>query len=95
MKAGERYSSDYAGELGNWRGLVVGVWECAPGTYPDTEVDELFVVLSGAATVDFIEPTLPAIEIGPGSVVRLEEGMRTVWTVREALRKVYLNEEQE
>ena len=91
MKAGERYSSDVAGELGTWRGLEVGVWECAPGTYPDTEVDELFVVLAGSAIVEFIDPALPAIEIEPGSVVRLEEGMRTVWTVREALRKVYVS----
>ena len=91
MKAGERYSSEVAGELGTWRGLEVGVWECGPGTYPDTEVDELFVVLSGTATVEFVSPALPAIEIGPGDVVRLEEGMRTVWTVRETLRKVYLS----
>ena len=95
MKAGERYSSDIAGEVGRWRGLEVGVWECEPGTYPDTEVDEVFVVLTGAATVEFVDPALPAIEIGPGDIVRLEEGMRTVWTVRETLRKVYLSEEQE
>ena len=33
---------------------------------------------------------LPPIDIGPGSVVRLAEGMRTVWVVRETLRKVYI-----
>ncbi len=32
----------------------------------------------------------PPIEIGPGSVVRLVDGMHTTWTVHETLRKVYL-----
>ena len=90
MRAGERYGSGADGVLGQWRGAEVGIWECEPGTYPDVEADELFVVLSGDATIKFHEPALPAIEIGPGDVVRLEEGMRTVWTVRKTLRKVYV-----
>ena len=91
MIGGQKYTSGAEAVLGEWRGAEVGVWDCAPGTYPDTEADEIFVVLAGAATVEFLEPELPAIEIGPGDVVRLEEGMRTVWTVREHLRKVYLS----
>lgn len=67
-----------------------GVWEMSPGAMRDVEVDEVFVVLAGAATVAFIEPALPSIELRPGVVVRLEAGMRTEWTVRETLRKVYL-----
>jgi uncharacterized cupin superfamily protein len=67
-----------------------GVWEMTPGAMSDVEVDELFVVLAGEATVGFIDPALPSIELRPGSVVRLEAGMRTVWTVRETLRKVYI-----
>jgi uncharacterized cupin superfamily protein len=91
MVPGKRYGSDAEGALGEWRGAEVGVWACEPGVYPDTEADEVFVVLEGDATVEFNDPALPAIEIGPGSVVRLEEGMQTVWTVRETLRKVYLS----
>ena len=91
LVGGKNYTSDGAGALGRWRDAEVGVWTCDPGVYPDTEADEVFVVLEGAATVEFVAPALPATEIGPGSVVRLEEGMRTVWTVREALRKVYLS----
>ncbi|MDR5701224.1 cupin domain-containing protein [Agromyces aerolatus] len=72
-------------------GRTVGVWEMTPGAMRDVEADEVFVVLSGEATVEFDEPALPPIEIGPGSVVRLEAGMRTVWTVRETLRKVYVS----
>jgi uncharacterized cupin superfamily protein len=69
---------------------TIGVWEHTPGTSTDVEVDEVFVVLSGSATVSFEEPELPAIELRPGSIVQLTAGMRTVWTVRETLRKVYV-----
>lgn len=78
------------GVMGTWRGLEVGVWACEPGTFPDTEAEEVFVVLAGAATVEFVDPAEPPIEIGPGSVVRLAEGTRTVWHIRETIRKVYL-----
>ena len=69
---------------------TTGVWEMTPGAMSDVEVDEVFVVLSGEATVDFVEPERASIELRAGSVVRLEAGMRTVWTVRETLRKVYV-----
>jgi uncharacterized cupin superfamily protein len=47
-------------------------------------------VLAGSATVSFVEPDLPPVELAPGSVVRLTAGMRTTWIVRETLRKVYV-----
>ena len=56
----------------------------------DIEIDEVFVVLTGEATVEFIEPALPGIELRPGSLVSLTSGMRTIWTVRETLRKIYV-----
>jgi uncharacterized cupin superfamily protein len=60
----------------------------------DFEVEEVFVVLSGRARVEFVgvpDGALPApIDIGPGSIVRLTAGMSTTWTVHETLRKVYL-----
>ncbi|MHC2998611.1 cupin domain-containing protein [Microbacterium sp. HJ5] len=70
--------------------MGIGVWEMTPGAMSDTEIDEVFVVVAGRATVKFTDPSLPAIDLQPGSIVRLEAGMRTVWTVRETLRKVYL-----
>ncbi len=70
--------------------VEVGIWEMTPGTASDTENDEVFVVLSGHARIEFVEPALPAIEVGPGSVVRLAEGQRTAWTVTETLRKIYI-----
>lgn len=69
---------------------AIGVWEHTPGTSTDVESDEVFVVLSGAATVSFDDPALEPIELRPGSVARLTAGMHTVWTVRETLRKVYI-----
>ncbi|MDE0545257.1 cupin domain-containing protein [Microbacterium sp. C7(2022)] len=68
----------------------IGVWEMTPGAMRDSEVDEVFVVLAGDATVEFTSPALPSIELRPGVVVRLDAGMQTVWTVRETLRKVFI-----
>lgn len=68
----------------------IGVWEMSPGAMRDVEADEVFVVLAGSATVSFDDPALDTIELRPGSIVRLTAGMRTVWTVRETLRKVYI-----
>jgi uncharacterized cupin superfamily protein len=71
-------------------GVEVGVWEMTPGTATDTEAEEVFVVLSGRATIRFLSPALPSLEVGPGSIVHLAEGMQTEWTVTETLRKVYV-----
>lgn len=71
-------------------GGEVGVWEMTPGAASDVESDEVFVVLAGHARIEFVDPALPAIEVGPGAVVRLAEGQRTVWTVTETLRKIYV-----
>ena len=64
-----------------------GVWEITPGVVADVEADELFVVLSGRATIAFADG--PTLEVGPGSVAVLPEGAVTRWTVHETLRKVY------
>ncbi len=69
---------------------AIGVWEHTPGTTTDVEADEVFVVLAGAGTLEFTEPALPAVELRPGTIVRLSAGMKTVWTVRETLRKIYV-----
>ncbi|SIO10784.1 cupin domain-containing protein [Agromyces cerinus] len=69
----------------------IGVWEMTPGAMRDVEVDEVFVVLSGAATVEFEHPIADPIMLAPGAVVRLEAGMKTIWTVRETLRKVFIS----
>ncbi|MGW0161165.1 cupin domain-containing protein [Mycobacterium sp. NPDC003323] len=73
-------------ELG---GLEIGVWEMSVGTMTDTEADEVFVVLFGAATVEFADGT-PTLELRAGDVGRLAAGAQTTWTVTETLRKIYL-----
>jgi uncharacterized cupin superfamily protein len=78
------------GGFGEFGGVEIGVWEHTPGTSADVEADEVFVVISGSATVSFDDPALPDAELAAGSVVRLTAGMRTVWTVRETRRKVYI-----
>jgi uncharacterized cupin superfamily protein len=71
-------------------GRTVGVWEMSVGAMRDVEADEVFHVIAGRATVEFVDPALPPIELAPGSTVRLDAGMRTVWTVHETLRKLYI-----
>ncbi len=64
-----------------------GVWEITEGVVTDVEADELFVVLSGRATVEVAgsEP----LELAPGVVGLLRAGDRTTWHVHERLRKVF------
>ena len=73
------------GELGE---VEVGIWEMTEGVAHDTEVEELFVVLSGAGSVAFEDGEV--IDLHPGSVVRLRAGERTTWTITQTLRKVYI-----
>lgn len=77
-------------DLTTLNGIGIDIWEMTPGTATDTETDEVFVALSGRATITFASSGLSELEVGPGSIVRLAEGMRTTWTVTETLRKVYL-----
>lgn len=75
--------------LGTFAGLEVGVWEMTTGAMRDIEADELFVVLSGSARVDFADGSA-SLDLDPGAVVRLAAGVQTQWTVHQPLRKVYL-----
>jgi uncharacterized cupin superfamily protein len=68
----------------------IGVWEMTEGAMRDTEVDEVFVVIAGRATVEFVAPRHPLVELRPGSVMRLSAGTQTIWTVHEPLRKVFI-----
>ncbi|MGW2345484.1 cupin domain-containing protein [Streptomyces sp. NPDC001661] len=64
-----------------------GIWQITPGVVTDTEANELFVVVSGRATVA-VEGG-ESLELGPGTAAVLREGDRTTWTVHETLRKAY------
>ena len=69
-------------------GLAAGVWEHTAGSSTDVEVDEVFVVLRGRATIE-VEGG-PTLQVGPGDVAVLEAGARTRWVVHEDLRKLYV-----
>ena len=69
-------------------GVGVGLWEMTEGTARDTEVDEVFVVVSGRGRVSFADGE--RIELMPGVAVRLRAGERTEWAVTEPLRKVWV-----
>ncbi|KPI12977.1 protein of unknown function DUF861 cupin 3 [Actinobacteria bacterium OK074] len=66
---------------------VRGIWQITPGVVTDTEANELFVVVSGRATIEVEGGDV--IEVGPGDAAVLREGDRTTWTVHETLRKAY------
>ena len=71
-------------------GAATGIWEMRPGVAQFDDEDELFVVLSGSATLTFTRSG-DTLDIGPGSVVRLYTGQQTLWRVHETLRKVYVS----
>ena len=64
-----------------------GVWQHGPGVSRDVEADELFVVISGRATIEVQGGR--TLEVGPGDVGLLRAGDRTTWIVHETLRKVF------
>lgn len=67
--------------------VVRGVWEITPGVVRDVEADEVFLVVSGRATVEVEDG--PTLELEPGVVGVLRAGDRAVWRVHETLRKVF------
>lgn len=78
-------------ELGTIGGADFGLWEMSSGAMRDIEGDEVFLVISGAGRIEFDEPCRDPIELAPGSLVRLDEGMKTRWYIDGApLRKLFI-----
>ncbi|WP_017793213.1 cupin domain-containing protein [Leucobacter salsicius] len=79
-------------ELGTIGGAEAGIWELRAGVVTDTEVDELFIVLSGEATIEILSGAEEGREITvrTGDAMRLVGGTRTRWTVRDHIRKIYI-----
>lgn len=76
-------------QLGQIKGVNVGVWEISGGTSTDVESDEFFLVLSGEAVVSFADGS-PSLNLKPGTLGRLRAGTETTWTVTKTLRKIYI-----
>ncbi|MFJ7152477.1 cupin domain-containing protein [Streptomyces sp. NPDC100445] len=67
---------------------IHGIWQITPGVVTDTEADEVFVVISGSATIEVEDG--PVLRVGPDDMAVLRAGDRTTWTVHETLRKAYV-----
>lgn len=68
--------------------MEVGVWEHSVGESIDTEVEEVFVVISGSGTVTCEQGGV--IDLAPGIIGILPSGSRTTWKITETLRKVWI-----
>lgn len=77
--------------------IEAGIWELRAGTVTDVEAEEIFIVLSGGATIELLK--VPEgrsgqqgqrFKVKPGDVMRLAAGTRTRWTVPDHIRKVYI-----
>ena len=77
-------------ELGALSNVDIGIWEHSVGVSTDIETNEVFIVLSGTAIIEFLDSQKEQINVQSGSIVQLEEGMKTRWNVTETLRKIYL-----
>ena len=80
-------------DFGTIGGTDFGVWEMSTGTMYDVEAEEIFVITAGRGTVviaPFGDAAEQSVELFPGALMRLSEGMKTTWTVTETLRKVYV-----
>ena len=75
--------------LGEFAGREFGVWEMTPGAMSDVEDDEFFVVIAGAGSVEFLDDEV-VVQLVPGSVMTLAAGARTIWTVTQTLRRVWM-----
>lgn len=76
-------------ELGEIGGCEAGIWELRSGTVTDTEVDELFIVLSGSAVIELLDDG-SRVTVKAGDTMRLVAGTRTRWIVEDHIRKVYI-----
>ncbi|WP_246475964.1 cupin domain-containing protein [Brevibacterium renqingii] len=78
-------------DLGTIAGADYGLWEMSAGAMRDVEGEEVFLVVSGTGRIEFDEPTRADIALAPGTLVRLEDGMKTRWFIDEApLRKLFI-----
>lgn len=75
----------------------ISIWEMTAGGMRDVEIDEVFVVIAGEATVTLFTDGVESdrIELRPGVICRLEAGSTTRWDVARMLRKVYIAEKED
>jgi uncharacterized cupin superfamily protein len=65
--------------------LANGVWECTPGVFRWTHVDETALIVRGAVTVTPLGGDV--VRLGPGDLVFFPAGTVTEWHVESTVRK--------
>jgi len=66
-----------------------GVWSCTRGSFRWTfDTDETAVILEGRATVRMEDGT--SLDLKPGDLAIFPRGQKSVWTIEQDLRKVYV-----
>lgn len=68
--------------------LECGVWEHSPGQSCDIEIDEVFVVVEGKATITKSDGSV--LHLKPGTIGVLQAGEATLWNIESRLRKVWI-----
>jgi uncharacterized cupin superfamily protein len=77
--------------LGTWNDKEVGVWDMTVGEIHDVEVDEICIIIAGSGEVErTLHGETVVQQLHPGVVVKLHDHEKTIWRVRETLRKIYL-----
>lgn len=84
--------------LGYIAGSCFGIWEMSEGKMYDVESEEIFIITAGRGSVHIAEFNgAPEVEeqLFPGVLMRLSAGMKTTWSVTQALRKVFITPSEE
>lgn len=68
---------------------TLGVWEVSEGSFSSSDLDEAFVVLSGAGTLTFVA-TGAVVTLGPGVLVRVTPETSIEWEITSPIRKLYI-----
>jgi uncharacterized protein len=68
---------------------TLGVWQVTEGSFSSSDLDEAFVVLSGAGTLTFVA-TGTVVTLAPGVLVRVTPETAIEWEVTSPIRKLYI-----
>lgn len=75
-------------DLGTVGNVEAGIAELRDGAVLDTVSDEVFVVISGGATIKLLDEGR-SVDVKTGDVMRLTAGTRTRWIVKDHVRRVF------
>ena len=68
---------------------TLGVWQVTEGSFSSSDLDEAFVVLSGAGTLTFVA-TGAVVALAPGVLVRVTPEADIKWEITSPIRKLYI-----